>query len=250
MSETFAPNAPPLGEGQARVVVDTQYPAPDCRWEQNHGGNSTPGPLEGQEKETAIRLVDRQNHLVNPPTESPYVRPPSRRALLQPEGPMSVARSAIPRASATASQGQARPREPRQVNNGQSLGEPSVTWRGSDLPEPCGSVQAQKPSDPAIFGPVERPQTADEHTQPVLMVQESNQESAPIQRHDSDKCHPTKVANEDEASRREGSVQDPFQDISWEGWGLIRTPNGIYLPETFDPFPHVFEDLTDQWQLK
>jgi len=245
--ETFAPNAPALREGQTRVVVDAQYPAPDRHWEQNHNGNGTPGPPEGQEKETAVRLVNPQNNLVNSPIESSYVLPPSKRALPQPEGPMSVAHSVIPRASATASQGQARPRESRQVNDGQSLGEPSVARRRSGLPEPCGSVQAQKPSGTVIFGPAERPQIAGENTPPILTVQEPDHEPAPIQRRSSDKCHPTKVATEDEASRRGRCVQDPFPDISWEGWGLIRTPNGIYLPETFNPFPQVFEDLTDQW---
>ena len=43
-------------------------------------------------------------------------------------------------------------------------------------------------------------------------------------------------------------AQNVFPEISWEGWGLIKTPDGFYLPETFNPFPHVFEDLTDQWQ--
>jgi hypothetical protein len=127
------------------------------------------------------------------------------------------------------------------------LDEPSAISEGQALPEQVGSVQVQKKSDPAVSGPVERPQTADEPT-PLLVVQETSQQSALIQRRNSDKRHPTTTANEGgEQIRKEGYVQDPFPDISWEGWGLIKTPGGLYLPETFNPFSHVFEDLTDQW---
>ncbi|KAF9650425.1 hypothetical protein BDM02DRAFT_1433757 [Thelephora ganbajun] len=160
---------------------------------------------------------------------------------------MPVTRSATPRAAAITLQAQAKQRASREVNDVQRIGESSATWRGSGLSEPRGSVRTQKSSQPAVSGPGERPQTASESTPPVLMVQESNQEPAPTQRRNSDKCHPTKaVGEEGDASREEGSAQDLFSGISWEGWGLIKTCDGIYLPETFGPFPHPFEDLTDQ----
>ena len=37
--------------------------------------------------------------------------------------------------------------------------------------------------------------------------------------------------------------QDQFSDISWEGGGLIKTPFGVYLPETFNPDSYVSESL-------
>lgn len=86
-------------------------------------------------------------------------------------------------------------------------------------------------------------------TPSVSVVQEPNQKSTPDQRQVSDRCHLTTAANEEsEAPCTEDCTQLlPFPDISWEGWGLIKTSDGVYLPETFNPFPHVFEDLTDQW---
>ena len=230
MRETFAHNALPLGEGQTRIVVDVRYPAPlDRHWEQNHSGSGTSGLIKARQAETVALLVDQQNRMVTPPKEPPppHVRPPSRCSLPQPvEGPMPFARPAIPLASPTTPRGQTKPRTPRQVNDGQRL---------------------DKPPDPAVFAPVERPQTVDEPTPPVPMVQELNKGSAPIQRRNLDKFHLEKGGDEeDKVSRKEGCVQDPFPGISWEGWGLIKTPHGIYLPETFNPFPHELEDLTDQ----
>lgn len=82
------------------------------------------------------------------------------------------------------------------------------------------------------------------------MVQQLSQEPVRVRRHSSGECHPTVAANvEVEVLREEGSNQGPFPDIFLEGWGLIKTPDGIYLPETFKPFPHELEDLTDQWKL-
>ena len=200
--------------------------------------------------ETAVLLADQRNHRANPQVglAPPYIYPSGRHAPSQSEEPTPVARCTSYPISATASQGRSRLHGSRQVNDVQSLDKPSMTWRGPGLPDPCGSARAQEPSNPAVSGPVERLQTTDESTPPVLVVQEPNRESRPIQRQTSDKCHPKKAANEvDGDLRREGSVQNPFPEISWEGWGLVETPDGIYLPETFDPFPHVFEDLTDQW---
>lgn len=74
------------------------------------------------------------------------------------------------------------------------------------------------------------------------MVQGLSQEPVSIQRHNSGECHPTMAADEeDEALRKEGSDQDPLPEVPWEGWGLIKTPDGFYLPETFNPFPRTIE---------
>ena len=226
-SETFVRIAPPLREGQTRVTVDT--------------GNVTPGPLEAHKNETVVPLVDRQNHPVNPPTKQPHAHPLSRRALSQQEEPVSVGGSPLLQASAAVSQGQ--------PNGGQTLRGQSATRKGlAALPRPCGSAWGEKPPEPAVSGLVKRPQTADEPNPPAV-AQEPSQESESVQGHNF-KCHPTTVAEEEVgAIRKEGYMQDSFLGISWEGWGLIKTPDGVYLPETFSPFPHVFEDLTDQWDL-
>ena len=200
--------------------------------------------------ETAVLLTDRHNGPAGPQIEPapPYVHPPGRRAPSQSEEPTPLAHSTSCTNLAIASQGQSRLRGSRQINDVQSLDEPSAKRRGLGLLESCRSTQAQEPSDPTVPGPIERLQTADESTLPALVVQEPKQESSPIQRHTSDKFHPTKAANEVDGSlHREGSVQNPFPGISWEGWGLIKTPDGVYLPETFNPFLHVLGDLTDQW---
>ena len=235
--ETFSRISPSLVEGRTRAVV-----TPDRHWEQDHTGKGTPDPLEVQKKETTVLLANRQGRLISLQAElaPSHVRPLSGHALSQPE-PTSVARSTIRPASATASEGRTQPHVPRQ--GVQSLDESSVTLREPGLPEPSRSAQTQD-----LSGPVEQRQTIGESTSPVIVVQESNQASEPEQRHNLDKCHPTKTANgEGETSRQEVHTQDPFPDISWEGWGLIRTSEGAYLPETFNPSPHIFQDLTDQW---
>lgn len=223
--ETFTYIAPPLEEGQSRPV-DVRY------------------------LQAAALSTDRQNHPANPqvPPTPPHIHPPGRHAPLRSEEPTPSTRSTSRSNSATASQGQPRLRVTQQVNDVQSLGEPSTTWRRPDVPESCGSAQAQESSGPAVSGPVERLKTADESTPPTLVVQEPNQESLPVKRDASDRCNLTEGANEvDEGLRREEPAQNVFPEISWEGWGLIKTPDGFYLPETFNPFPHVFQDLTDQW---
>ena len=45
------------------------------------------------------------------------------------------------------------------------------------------------------------------------------------------------------SQRSSGDRQDTFPDTSWEGLGLIETPDGLYFPEAFDP--HAFETFTD-----
>ena len=195
--------------------------------------------------ETGVLSTDQQDRLVDPPTEAAplHTRPSSRRALFQVKEP--IGRSA----PATASQGQARPPASRQVNDDQLLGEPSAAWNEPASSEPCGGVRVQRQSNSAVSDPVERLRMVEEPALQVLVVQEQSQEPVPIQRHNSDECYPTVVANEKgRALREDGSNRDPFPDILRGGWGLIKTPDGIYLPETFDPFPHELEDLTDQRQ--
>jgi len=234
---------PPLSDGHTRTVVDVQYPVPDRRWRQNRTGSITPGLLETQAKETAALFADLP---VNPPREPtpPHMRPSSRRVQLEESAPVSC--PAPLRAPATASRGQAKPCASQQTNDDQWLGDSPAAWDGPASSEPCGGVRAPNKSNPVASGRVERPQTTEESIPQVLAVQEP----APIQRSNSDELHPTTVAKEDDgASHKEGIVQDPFPDILWEGWGLIKTSGGIYLPETFNPFPHELEDLTDQRQL-
>lgn len=90
--------------------------------------------------------------------------------------------------------------------------------------------------------------TAGKLTPPVLVVQEPDQKSALDQRHNLDRRHLTTAVDEEgEVPCTEECTQLPFPDISWEGWGLVKTSHGVYLPETFNPFSHVFEDPTDQW---
>ena len=229
------------------MVADVRYPEPGRPWERDYTGNVTPGLV--QEREAAVPLADRQCDPANPPTESapPQIRPPSRRALSQPEEPSPVGRSTPLRTSAISSQVQAKSRALRQIKDGQRVGEQSAVQKELALPQLCKGVQVQTHSEPAISNPFELPQIVDEHPPPFLMVREPRQGPAPIQRRNSDDRHPTAAVNkEDEALRKEGSMHDPSPGISWEGWGLIRTPDGVYLPETFNPFPHVFEDLTDQ----
>ena len=244
----FAHNAPHLEEKQTRAMADIQHPVPDRYWEQNYTTNVTPGLSGAQEKEPAILLTDRHNYSADHPIEpSPsHVRLPNGRVLSQQQEPTPIGRPMIPKASATASQGKAKPRESRQVNDGQRSDETSATWKGPTLPERCESVQAQKQSDSAVPGPVGQPPAADEPTQSVLIVREPSQELTPVQQCNSDKRRPATTPNEAEALREQKYVQDPISGISWEGWGLVKAPGGTYLPETFNPPPHTFEDLTDQ----
>ena len=223
----FAHVTPPLEEGQTRVV-DVQY------------------------LETTALLADQQNHPADPQVElaPPCIHPPGRHAPSQSEEATPFARATSCTGSATASLGQPRLRGSRLINDVQSLDGPSMALRGPSLPESCRSPRVQEPSDPAVSDPIERPQTAGQSTPPASAVQEPNQEPPQVRRHTSEKSHPTKAANEvDGGLRRGGSPQKSFSEISWEGWGFIKTLDGIYLPETFNPFPHELEDLTDQWAV-
>lgn len=249
MRETLPHNGPPLEGGETRVVVDVPHPTHGHRCERNCTGNATSGLLEVQKKETAISLTDRRNALSSSPTESTstQIRPPSRCALSQPEERSPVG-SALPRTIATPPQGRAKPRVPRRVNVERRLDGLSAAWKEPALPQLRGGVPAQTQFAPGVPGPVERPQTTGEHTPPVLSVQAPCQKSVPIQRRNMDERHLTTVADK-ETSHKDGYGQDPFPDISWEGWGLIKTPDGVYLPEAFNLFPHELEDLTDHWEL-
>jgi len=241
---------PPLRNGQTRAAADVRDLTPDHDWGQNCAWSITPDPLEMQAEEAGVLLIDQRDRPANPPTEMapPHTRSSSVRALFPVEEP--IGRSPPLRASATALQGQARPPPSRQVNDNQWLGEPSAAWNRPAPSEPCGGVRVPKQSNSAVAGPVERPRTAEEPAFQVLMAKEQSQEPAPIQPSNSGECYPTVATNEEgEALREEGSDQEPFPDTLWRGWGLVKTPDGMYLPETFNPFPHELEDLTDQRQL-
>lgn len=82
------------------------------------------------------------------------------------------------------------------------------------------------------------------------MTRELEQESLPIQGHDLGRRRPAGTTSEgDGAPRNGGAMQDLFPDIPWEDLGYIETPDGCYLPETFDPHPFGYneEELTGWW---
>lgn len=230
--------------------MDAQNLVSDRQGEQNYIRN-TPGLSEApQKEETVALLASRQNRPANPQTKPAplHIRPSSRYAPSRSEELTSAVCFKSRRTSATASQRRSQPRASRQADDIQTLDRPSATLRGLDVPEPYRSAQAQEPYCPAVSGPVERLQATEESTPLALVVQEPNEELLLTQRHSSNKCHPTEAANEvDRGLRKEGFAQNLFLEISWEGWGLIKTPDGVYLPETFNLLPHEFEDLTDQW---
>jgi hypothetical protein len=204
------------------------FPVVDVRREENHTADATPGPLEAQKKVSLVLVTDRQSHQFNPPTGLilPYTRPPL--ALPQTEETTSVVRPLTLLSSASESNDQIQPRESPQIV--QSTDEPSVIR--------IGLAQPESP----VMGPVWELRVTDEAAVPVPMKRGLRQGSVPTQG-----CDLTKGANEEDDASRNEDTQVPFSDNSWEGWGLIQTPNGDYLPETFKPFPSGFEDLTNQW---
>lgn len=175
----------------------------------------------------------------------PCIRPVSSFPPPQSE-PIHVTCSMSRQASEATLEGLSHQCASRQANDIQGLDEPSATRREPGSPEVCEGVRRQEPSAPVVSVPVERPQIANARTPPVTVVQEPSRGSAPIQLRNSIECYPAKAANEDEDSQKEGSARNSFPEVSWGDWRLVRTPDGIYLPETFNPFPHELEDLTDQ----
>ena len=194
----------------------------------------------------AVRQDGLDNLHLEPPL--PCIRPMDNFPPLQSE-PIPVICSMSRQASEATLEGLSHQCVSRQANGIQRLDEPSATQRGPSLPELCESVRRQEPPVPAVPVPVERPQIANASTPPVIVVQEPSRGSAPTQSRNSIEYYPAKAGNEDEDSQGEGSARSSFPEISWGGWRLVRTPDGIYLPETFNPFPHELEDLTDQWGM-
>lgn len=235
--ETSAHCASPFVEGQVRSVVH----------EQDHTMDVTTSLLGAQEKENLALLADRQSDLADSPTETTHspIRPLSRHTQPQVEEPTSIVRSATSPASACLSHGEVKPHESPQINDAQSIGEPSLMWIGSLQPRKC--AQGQRTSGYPLLGPAVEPRATSEDTESVMIMQEFYQESVLFQGRCSDECHPTKATSKEEGGLRNGDAQDPFSDISWEGWGLIETPYGVYLPETFDPSPFGIETLSDRW---
>ena len=162
---------------------------------------------------------------------------PLKQTLLPVGGSSCVVCPVTSPSSASASNGQIQPHEsPKTVQN---VGESPVMWMGPAPPH----VLTQQES---LGSPVS--QVTDEATASALMKRDLPQESVQIQICGSGERSPESEASEvDDASHNEGDTRDPFSDISWEGWGLIKTPDGNYFPETFNPSPFGFEDLTDRW---
>lgn len=195
-----------------------------------------PGLLDAQETETPVPLANRQPHLANPTTESTLqqILPISRHALPQAEELTSAVRPAMPPTPANVSHGQVELHEPPHFNVFQNMDELAMTRTGPPWPRRCDE---QKSSGSPVTGLVGQPLATEEATTPVPT----------IQGRDPDGCHPRATNEEDVASRSEGDVQDPLLDILREGWRFIKAPDSFYLPETFNPFPHELEDLTDLW---
>lgn len=108
-------------------------------------------------------------------------------------------------------------------------------------PQPCGTPEIVQSMDEPSFGPVIRPvgssRATDEAAALAPVTQGLRQELAPIQGHSSN--------GTGGASRNQEDVEDPLSKISWEGFCLIKTPHGTYLPETCNPNPFGLKDYSD-----
>lgn len=216
----------------------------DVRWEQNHIPNVTPCLSEAQGREAPILSADRRSHPAAPPTEpaTPYIRPTSRNSSPQLKKLALVVSNVIPQTSAPVLHGQAQPDGSRQLNGDRCMDGPPGMW--TEPPQPLWSIQPEKLFQPPP-GHVERPPTTSEAAL-IPMVQEPNQAPVPTQRHDPDKLHQMEAPSEQGgASRKGGDTQGPYSIVSWGGWEFIKTPHGLYFPETFDP--HAFQVFLDQW---
>lgn len=206
-------------------------PKADVLREQDHTGDITPDLLKALEKETPVLLADRQGHRVDSPIEPTTSQLPFVHDLLQIEGSSCVVYPSRPRSSASAPNYQIQPRESPKIV--QSVDESSGILVGSARPHECSQQKSTGGES----------QATDESATSAPIKPGLHQGSIPIQGCDSNEHPPENGASEaDDTSHNEGDTQDPFSDISWEGWGLIKTPDGNYLPETFNPFG--FEDLT------
>lgn len=236
-NEVPTPPAPPIWEAQTQGTADVQ----------DHTANATPGPSEVQETETTLSLADQRSHPVTSPTgpTSPHIRPTSRRVLPRPEDLMPIIPPAVPRASAALPQDQAQTHRFRQANSIQGANERSVMREGQ--PQAHGPARAQIPCEHPVPRPAGQPRISEAIAR-FPTAQGLNQGPSPTQPHDSDNYHPSKAdSTEGGAPREEGDAQDLFSHISWEGWGLVKTPNGVYLPETFSPSLPTTDDPTNWW---
>ena len=191
----------------------------DAPRKQSHTTDNPPGSLEVQEKEASILSAGRQSHSVMTPIEPILSHtPPTHAPPLQPHDTPKIA---------------------------QSTDEPSVMWIGPAHPHGC--TQQKSLGSPAI-GPVRGPRATAEAAALAPVTHGLCQDPAPVKGCDSNECRSENGSSgEDDASGNQGDTQDPFSDISWEGWGLINTPEGVYFPETFNPSPSGSEALTDRW---
>lgn len=225
------------------MVVDARCVGSHRQGGQNRIGTRIHETLEAQEK--AVALVARQDRL-----DSPHLEPPS--PCIRPTGSCSPSRSgaalvacSVSRPSSeTALEGLSHQRISGQISDIQRFCEPPAVRGGPGLSEARERVPGKESSAPAVSAAAEQSRIANVSTPTVAVVREPSRGSAPIELLNPAKCSPTKVASEG-GGQKEGSSRDSFPEVSWGGWRLIRTPDGIYLPETFSPFPHELDDLTD-----
>lgn len=143
--------------------------------------------------------------------------------------------------SPSASLCQVRPHKSPEMVDVQSMSQPFVVCMGPPQSPKCAQVQ----KSPEY--PIGESRGTDQDTTPVLVTQSLCQRPAPIQGRDPDECHQTEATNQEDDISRDRDAQDPFSHVSWEGWGFIETPDGVYLPETFNPSPFGLEDFSDRW---
>ena len=212
---------------------------------QSRIGTGIPGTLEAQEG--TVALVVRQDRLDSPHPEppSPCIRPMSSYPTSQ-SGTTLAACSTNRPISETALEGLSHQCTSGKINDIQRFDEPPAMRRGPGLPEARESVLGKESSAPGVSVAAEQSQIANVSTPTVALVREPSRGSTLIQPLNSVERYPTKVGNEGGGLQKEGSAWGSFSEISWGGWRLVRTPDGIYLPETFNLFPHELVDLTDQ----
>jgi hypothetical protein len=212
---------PPLAGGQVQAVVGVLR-------EQNCATSITPCPChpQAQEKDSVL-MTGRQQNQISSPTEPspPQIRPTGRYTLPQPGEPTSAAYSAIPRTLKTVSQSQLQPCVSGTLGGTGCADEAPPTWTGPSRPR--GGAETQKPSEPPVPGFLESSRIPGETTTPVPTAQDV------FQQRNLDKGHSTKAISGEGDSSNNVDTPDPFPATVCESLGLIKTPHGIYLPETF-----------------
>ena len=207
--EMFAVQMPSLAEGLVQATGDIPQ-------EQNRTVGTTPGMAQAQEKENPISLT-------SPPTEpSPSrIHPTYKDSIPQPEYPTPVVRSTITRALAILSHSKTQPHTP-------------------------GCAQVQELFDSSVPCPLGPLQIAEEVLASPSMEPGPSRRPVQTQQQDLDKGHLEKAPSEENDATCMGrGTRDPFSEITWGGLVVIQTPDGVYLPETFDP--SAFGDFTDAW---